>query len=66
MKEGVVAWLVAILIISVVLSIGCWFIASFVAGSNPDLGATLLVLTVVSLIVFLGSGTLLILATWRT
>jgi hypothetical protein len=30
------------------------------------LGATLLVLTLVSLIVFLGSGTLLILATWRT
>jgi hypothetical protein len=66
MKGGLVAWLAAILIVSMVFSIGCWFTAGFVAGSNPDLGATLLVLTLVSLIVFLGSGTLLILATWRT
>jgi hypothetical protein len=63
MKRGVVAWLEAITIVSMVLSVGCWFTA---AGSNPDLGASLLVLTEVGLIVFLRSGILLIIAKWRT
>jgi hypothetical protein len=42
-----------------------WFTAAFVAGSKPDLGAALLVLTEVGLIGFLGSGVLLIIATLR-
>ena len=66
MKGGLVAWLAAILIVSMVFSIGCWFTAAFVAGSKPDLGAALIVLTEVGLIGFLGSGVLLIIATWRT
>jgi len=65
MKGGVVAWLAAILIVSMVFSIGCWFTAAFVAGSKPDLGAALIVLTEVGLIGFLGSGVLLIIATLR-
>jgi hypothetical protein len=47
-------------------SIGCWFTAGFVAGNNSDLGAALIVLTEVGLIASLGSGIMLILATWRT
>jgi hypothetical protein len=65
MKGGLVAWLAAIVIVSMVFSIGCWFTAAFVAGSNSDLGAALIVLTEVSLIGFLGSGVLLIIATLR-
>jgi hypothetical protein len=65
MKGGLVAWLAAILIVSMVFSIGCWFTAAFVAGSNSDLGAALIVLTEVGLIGFLGSGVLLIIATLR-
>jgi hypothetical protein len=65
MKGGVVAWLAAILIVSMVLMIGCWFTAGFVAGSKPDLGAALLVLKEVGLIAFLGSGVLLIIAILR-
>jgi hypothetical protein len=65
MKGGLVAWLAAILIVSMVFSIGCWFTAAFIARSNPDLGAALLVLTEVGLIAFLGSGVLLIIATLR-
>jgi hypothetical protein len=66
MKGGFVAWLAAILIISVVLSIGGLFTAGFVAGSNSNLGVALLVLTEVGLIASLGSGVLLIIAMWRT
>jgi hypothetical protein len=65
MKGGLVAWLAAIVIVSMVFSIGCWFTAAFVAGSNSDLGAALIVLTEVGLIGFLGSGVLLIIATLR-
>jgi hypothetical protein len=65
MKGVVVAWLAAILIVSMVLMIGCWFTAGFVAGSKPDLGAALLVLKEVGLIAFLGSGVLLIIAILR-
>jgi len=66
MKGGVVAWLATILIVSMVFSIGCWFTVGFVAGSNSDLGAALIVLTEVGLIASLGSGVLLIIAMWRT
>ena len=66
MKGGVVAWLAAILIVSMVFSIGCWFTAGFVAGSNSDLGVAFLVLTEVGLIASLGSGAMLIIAIWRT
>jgi|GraSoi2013_100cm_1033763.scaffolds.fasta_scaffold621588_1 hypothetical protein len=66
MKGGVVAWLAAILIVSMVFSIGCWFTAGFVAGSNSDLGVAFLVLTEVGLIASLGSGVMLIIAIWRT
>jgi hypothetical protein len=65
MKGGLVAWLAAIVIVSMVFSIGCWFTAAFVAGSNSDLGAALIVLTEVGLIGFLGSGVLLMIATLR-
>jgi hypothetical protein len=66
MKGGLVAWLAAILIVSMVFSIGCLFTAGSVAGSNSDLGVALLVLTEVGLIASLGSGVLLIIAMWRT
>jgi hypothetical protein len=66
MKWGVVAWLAAILIVSMVLSIGCLFTAGSVAGSNSDLRVALLVLTEVGLIASLGSGVLPIIAMWRT
>jgi hypothetical protein len=66
MKGGVAAWLAAILIVSAALSIGCLVTVGFFAGSHPDLGAALLVLTEVGLVVFVGSGALLIIAKWRT
>jgi hypothetical protein len=66
MKGGVVAWLAAILIVSIVFSIGSLVTASFGVGSKSDLGVALLVLTEVGLIASLGSGVLLIIAMWRT
>jgi hypothetical protein len=52
------------LIVSAVLGIGCWFEVVFVAG-NADLKPLFLIGIQVALIVFLGSGVLLIIATLR-
>jgi len=56
--------LLATLLVSALLGIGCWFAVGFVA--NADVGALFLIGMGAALIVFLGSGVLLILATLRT
>jgi hypothetical protein len=60
-----VALLSATLIVSAVLGIGCWFALIF-GADGADLEAVFLIGMVVASIVFLGSGTLLVLAVLRT
>jgi hypothetical protein len=59
-----IPWLVAIVIGSAALGVGCAVFFVFGAGTNPDLEALFLVGIQLALIVFVASTVLLLVAIW--